>query len=47
LLWRSPGRRAKHVVVAGRVVVRDGELVARPEREVAEALRALLATRPR
>ena len=47
LLWRSPGRRAKHVVVAGRVVVRDGELVARPEREVADALRALLATRPR
>ena len=47
LLWRSPGRRAKHVVVAGRVVVRDGELVARPQREVAERLRALLATRPR
>jgi len=47
LLWRSPGRRAKHVVVAGRVVVRDGELVARPEREVADALRVLLATRTR
>ena len=47
LLWRSPGRRREHVVVAGRVVVRDGELVARPEREVADALRALLATRPR
>jgi 8-oxoguanine deaminase len=47
LLWRSPGRRAKHVVVAGRVVVREGELVARPEREVAGALRVLLATRPR
>ena len=40
LLWASPGRRARHVVVAGRVVVRDGELVARPEREVAAALRA-------
>ncbi len=45
LLWASPGRRAKHVVVAGRVVVRDGELVARPEREVAQALKALLHTR--
>ncbi|HEY0815423.1 MAG TPA: amidohydrolase family protein [Pseudonocardia sp.] len=46
LLWRSPGRRPRHVVVAGRVVVRDGELVARPEREVAGALDALLAARP-
>jgi 8-oxoguanine deaminase len=45
LLWRSPGRRPRHVVVAGRVVVRDGELVARPEREVAAALSALLASR--
>ena len=42
----SPGRRPRHVVVGGRVVVRDGELVARPEREVAAALRALLGTRP-
>ena len=42
---RRPGRRPRHVVVAGRVVVRDGELVARPERDVAEALRALLHTR--
>jgi len=33
--------------VAGRVVVRDGELVARPQREVADALRTLLAARPR
>ncbi len=45
LLWRSPGRRPRHVVVAGRVVVRDGELVARPERAIAEQLRALLASR--
>ena len=30
------GGAPKHVVVAGRVVVRDGELVARPEREIAE-----------
>jgi 8-oxoguanine deaminase len=46
LLWAAPGRRPRHVVVGGRVVVRDGELVRRPEREVAEALRALLARRP-
>ena len=46
LLWRSPGRRPRHVVVAGRVVVRDGELVGRPEREVAAALSTLLASRP-
>jgi 8-oxoguanine deaminase len=45
LLWAAPGRRARHVVVAGRVVVRDGELVRRPEREIAHALRALLADR--
>jgi cytosine/adenosine deaminase-related metal-dependent hydrolase len=46
LLWAAPGRRAKHVVVGGRVVVRDGELVGRPEREVAEALSSLLGARP-
>jgi cytosine/adenosine deaminase-related metal-dependent hydrolase len=45
LLWRSPGRRARHVVVAGRVVVRDGELVARPQRDIADRLRTLLAAR--
>ena len=45
LLWRSPGRRPRHVVVAGRVVVRDGELVGRPEREVAAALATLLGSR--
>ena len=46
LLWAAPGRRPRHVVVGGRVVVRDGELVGRPEREVANALRTLLAHRP-
>jgi cytosine/adenosine deaminase-related metal-dependent hydrolase len=46
LLWAAPGRKPRHVVVAGRVVVRDGRLVARPEREVASGLRALLAARP-
>jgi cytosine/adenosine deaminase-related metal-dependent hydrolase len=45
LLWAAPGRRPRHVVVAGRVVVRDGELVGRPEREVAGDLRALLNRR--
>jgi 8-oxoguanine deaminase len=46
LLWAAPGRRPRHVVVGGRVVVRNGELVRRPEREVADALRTLLAHRP-
>ena len=46
LLWAGPGRRPRHVVVGGRVVVRDGELVARPEREVAAALPTLLGARP-
>jgi cytosine/adenosine deaminase-related metal-dependent hydrolase len=45
LLWAAPGRRPRHVVVAGRVVVRDGQLVARPESEVAGALRGLLTSR--
>jgi 8-oxoguanine deaminase len=45
LLWAAPGRRPRHVVVGGRVVVRDGELVARPEGEVAAALRTLLGAR--
>jgi cytosine/adenosine deaminase-related metal-dependent hydrolase len=39
LLWASPGRRPRHVVVAGEVVVRDGELVRRPEGEIAAELR--------
>lgn len=39
LLWASPGRRPKHVVVGGRVVVRDYELVAADERELAARLR--------
>ncbi|BDZ41511.1 hydroxyatrazine ethylaminohydrolase [Paraoerskovia sediminicola] len=43
LLWASPGRRPRHVVVGGRVVVRDGELVEHDEREVAAALRERLA----
>ncbi|GHE07481.1 amidohydrolase family protein [Klenkia taihuensis] len=45
LLWASPGRRPKHVVVGGRVVVRDGRLVTRDEADVAADLRRLLAAR--
>ena len=39
LLWASPGRRPKHVVVGGRVVVRDYALVDADERELAARLR--------
>ncbi|QJU56043.1 amidohydrolase family protein [Herbiconiux sp. SALV-R1] len=45
LLWASPGRRPKHVVVAGEVVVRDYRLVADDDRAIAAELRALLAAR--
>ncbi len=45
LVWANPGRRAKHVVVAGRVLVRDGELVAVPAVEVAHDLGVELARR--
>ncbi|ROQ40100.1 cytosine/adenosine deaminase-related metal-dependent hydrolase [Frondihabitans sp. PhB188] len=40
LLWASPGRRPRHVVVAGRVVVRDYALVNADERELVAAVRA-------
>ncbi|MET0806760.1 MAG: amidohydrolase family protein [Lacisediminihabitans sp.] len=42
LLWASPGRRPKHVVVGGRVVVRDYELVTADEREIVATLNARL-----
>ncbi|RFA16029.1 hydroxyatrazine ethylaminohydrolase [Subtercola boreus] len=45
LLWANPGRRPKHVVVAGRVVVRDYQLVGHDERTIAADLEALLAAR--
>jgi 8-oxoguanine deaminase len=45
LIWAGPGRRPRHVVVAGRVVVRDGRLVAGDEAEIAARLRALLLSR--
>ncbi|MBT0768410.1 amidohydrolase family protein [Kineosporia sp. J2-2] len=38
LLWANPGRRPRHVVVGGRVVVRDYELVNADERELVTAL---------
>ncbi|MFC7571275.1 amidohydrolase family protein [Klenkia terrae] len=47
LLWASPGRRPKHVVAGGRVVVRDGRLVTREESGVVRALTTLLAARRR
>ncbi|MEH6381042.1 MAG: amidohydrolase family protein [Dietzia cercidiphylli] len=38
LLWASPGRRPRHVVVGGRVVVRDFELVTAEEQVLAAEL---------
>ncbi|MFT4210539.1 MAG: amidohydrolase family protein [Microbacterium sp.] len=43
LLWAAPGRRPRHVVVGGRVVVRDYRLVTADEPALAAALRARLA----
>ncbi len=43
LLWANPGRRPKHVVVAGQVVVRDYELVNANEGDLVEALRRRLS----
>ncbi|MEU0267420.1 amidohydrolase family protein [Nocardioides sp. NPDC006303] len=43
LLWASPGRRPRHVVVAGRVVVRDGVLTTADEREIVADLKRLSA----
>lgn len=39
LLWAAPGRRPRHVVVGGRVVVRDYELVTADEAEIVARLR--------
>ncbi|MET0693072.1 MAG: amidohydrolase family protein [Propionibacteriaceae bacterium] len=38
LLWASPGRRPRHVVVGGRIVVRDGRLVDADERQLVNDL---------
>ncbi|MCS5715357.1 amidohydrolase family protein [Herbiconiux sp. CPCC 205716] len=45
LLWTNPGRRPRHVVVGGRVVVRDYELVGHDERELAADVARLLTER--
>lgn len=45
LLWANPGRRPRHVVVAGRVVVRDGELQTAEAPVLAERLRTMAADR--
>ena len=45
LLWAAPGRRPRHVVVGGRVVVRDGVLQTVPEADVVARLRDLLTAR--
>lgn len=47
LLWANPGRRPRHVIVAGRVLVKDYRLVAADEREIADSLTRLLASRSR
>ena len=46
LLWANPGRRPKHVVVAGRVVVQDYELVNADERELVARLTARVPGMP-
>ena len=45
LLWANPGRKPRHVVVAGNVVVRDYELQTADAREIAARLRATMAER--
>lgn len=45
LLWANPGRRPRHVVVAGRVVVRDGVLQTADASLLAAQLRELMAAR--
>jgi len=44
LLWANPGRRPRHVVVNGRVVVRDYALVNADERELVARLNERLAS---
>jgi cytosine/adenosine deaminase-related metal-dependent hydrolase len=45
LLWANPGRRPRHVVVAGQVVVRDGELQTGDPSSLAAELRTMMAAR--
>jgi cytosine/adenosine deaminase-related metal-dependent hydrolase len=46
LLWGSPGRRPRHVVVGGHVVVRDYKLTQVDENELVARLRERLTRRP-
>ena len=43
LVWANPGRRPRHVIVAGRVVVRDYTLVSADERLIVADLAARIA----
>ncbi len=45
LLWANPGRRPRHVVVAGEVVVRDGELQTAEVPLLAERLGSMMRRR--
>ena len=45
LLWADPGRRPRHVVVAGQVVVRDGELQTAEVPLIAERLNEMVRQR--
>jgi 8-oxoguanine deaminase len=45
LVWAAPGRRPRHVVVAGRVVVRDGQLVNADEQALSRTLKRQLIKR--
>ena len=45
LLWANPGRRPRHVVVGGRVVVRDGVLQTAETPVLAESLRTMMRQR--
>jgi 8-oxoguanine deaminase len=45
LVWAAPGRRPRHVVVGGHVVVRDYQLVRVDEFALSAALRGMLADR--
>jgi 8-oxoguanine deaminase len=45
LLWANPGRRPRHVVVGGRIVVADGQLIGASSRDLAGRLSILLRRR--
>lgn len=47
LLWASPGRKPRHVVVDGRIVVRDWQLVSHDPARLVESLRGELRARLR